>query len=65
MWNPFKKVKKAVDTKLKKAAIAATLLALLSALSLPVTQDAVKDLANAVSEVVVQIMNAPEVEDEQ
>lgn len=66
MFNPFKKAKKAIDTKLKKAAVTAALVALLSGLAVrfdvPVAKDAIEGLASAVSEVVVQIMDAPEEE---
>lgn len=71
MFNPFKKAKKAVDTKLKKAAAAALIGGMLTAAAyrfdLPIAKDTLDQLAAALSGVVVEVMDeqqAPEQEAE-
>lgn len=60
MWNPFKK---AVDTKLKKAAIAAAIAGMLTAAAyrfdVPIAKDTIDNLASAISGAVVEVMDAP------
>jgi len=63
MWNPFKTIRKKIGTKIKKAAITAALISVLMwgsvQLNIPVASDAVEALAAAISEVVIQALNAP------